>query len=1004
MATSVGEIGLDLVVNQQQFNRQMQGITSLAKKAGLALAAAFSVKKIADFGKECIELGSDLAEVQNVVDVTFPNMTAKVDEFAKSAANSFGLSETMAKQFTGTFGSMAKAFGFSESEAYDMSTALTGLAGDVASFYNISQDEAYTKLKSVFSGETETLKDLGVVMNQNALDAYAMANGFGKTTSEMTEAEKVMLRFQFVSEQLSAAQGDFARTSGSWANQTRILKLQFDSLKASLGQGFINLFTPILKGINTLLGKLATLANAFKSFTELITGNKSGSTSQVSSMGDAATAASTGMDDASASADNMADSTKAVGNAAKKAAKEMRSLMGFDKIQRLDSNDTSSDSSSSTPSSSGSSGTGGLGSAVDFGNLASGETVVDKVDSKFQGLIERCKELAALFKKGFRIGFGDSQKKINSMNKSIRSIGKNLKGIFTDKSVVDAVNSLADSVAVALGKMAGSCTRIGLTIADNLLGGFSKYLERQKEYIKKRLVSIFDISKDIADLGGDFAVALADIFDVFSGDTAKGITADIIGIFSDGFMGALNAGLVFVRALQEMICTPVINNVEGIKNAIENTLAPIQTALDTIYQGMLDTFQKIADMYNEHVKPFVDSLTEGFSSILNKFLDGYNTYLAPVLDAFAQKFSTVWQTAIQPMLNSAIDLLGKVFDLLKVIWENVLQPFLEWFAANMLPVISPVIQAIGEGALGLLTVISQVIAGAISVLDKILDFLISVFSADWGKAWENLSEIVDTFKSAIDKIFRSIQDNILTPAANFYKGTFAPAWKMATASLGKAFTTFKNGVVTAWNSIKEKFNGILDFVKGTFADKWKTAWESIKETFGNIFSGLVNLLKSPLNAVISKLNSFINSINNTLAKIESAFSFSYDFTNPITGTRHSGHYGLSLPSIPNIPALAQGGWVEKNTPQLAMIGDNRHQGEVVAPEDKLREIAAEAVKAAGSSGISRDEFERIVNSAVMRIISALSDMGFYLDSRQLAKANRAAQDVIDMRYNAVSVG
>lgn len=161
MAVSAGEIGLDLVINKKQYDKQLKGITNMAKKAGAALAAAFTVKKIVDFGKECIDLGSDLAEVQNVVDVTFPHMTAQVDKFAQSAATSFGLSETMAKKFTGTFGAMAKTFGFSESAAYEMSTTLTGLAGDVASFYNITQDEAYTKLKSVFTGETESLKDLG---------------------------------------------------------------------------------------------------------------------------------------------------------------------------------------------------------------------------------------------------------------------------------------------------------------------------------------------------------------------------------------------------------------------------------------------------------------------------------------------------------------------------------------------------------------------------------------------------------------------------------------------------------------------------------------------------------------------------------------------------------------------------------------------------------------------------------------------------------------------------
>ena len=125
-ADSVGQIGLDLVLNKNGFDKQMAGIQNLAKKAGKTLAAAFTVKKIVDFGKECIELGSDLAEVQNVVDVVFPHMNKQIDEFVKNAAAQFGLSETMAKKFTGTFGAMSKAFGFGEKQAYDMSTTLTG--------------------------------------------------------------------------------------------------------------------------------------------------------------------------------------------------------------------------------------------------------------------------------------------------------------------------------------------------------------------------------------------------------------------------------------------------------------------------------------------------------------------------------------------------------------------------------------------------------------------------------------------------------------------------------------------------------------------------------------------------------------------------------------------------------------------------------------------------------------------------------------------------------------
>lgn len=356
--TSVGEIGLDLVLNSKEFEGMLPGITKLAGKAGAMLAAAFSVKEIVAFGKECVNLGSDLQEVQNVVDVTFTSMSKKVDEFAQSAAGSFGLSETMAKRFTGTFGSMAKAFGFSEQQAYDMGTALTGLAGDIASFYNITQDQAYTKLKSVFTGETESLKDLGVVMTQTALDSYALANGFNKTTAAMSEAEKVALRYQFVQDQLSAASGDFERTSGGWANQVRIMNLQLDSIKAKLGQGLIAALTPAIKVINTLLEKLSVLAGTFQAMMEGFFGKEdSGSGGAVDAAASIAT--STGQ-----TADNL--------------EKASRFLAGFDKIQKISEQSTATN-------------TGNIGS-FDFG-LTNSEQLSETVDKSIGKITETLEKL-----------------------------------------------------------------------------------------------------------------------------------------------------------------------------------------------------------------------------------------------------------------------------------------------------------------------------------------------------------------------------------------------------------------------------------------------------------------------------------------------------------------------------------------------------------------------------------------------------------------------------------
>ena len=997
-ATSIGQIGLDLVVNKNQFESQMAGITGLAKKTGAALTAAFGIKKLVDFGKQCLELGSDLAEVQNVVDVTFPHMTSEVDKFAKSAAQSFGLSETMAKQYTGTFGAMAKAFGFSEKQAYDMGTTLTGLAGDVASFYNLSQDEAYTKLKSVFTGETESLKDLGVVMTQTALDSYAMANGFGKTTSAMTEAEKVALRYQFVQDQLSAAQGDFARTSDSWANQCRILSLQTQSIMATIGQGLINLFTPVIKVINIAIGKLATLADAFKAFTELITGNKAsdGGGNGVSEIADSAADADDSLNNASDAASNLTNNTNKAGKAAQNAAKKMKSLMGFDKINKLDKPTTS------TSGTTGKTGTGKTG-AVDYGSLADGDTVLDKTDEKLSALQKRCQELAKLFKKGFEIGFGDSQKKIDSINKSVRNIGKNLKEIFTDTAVVNAANRCANNIALAFGKITGSTARIGLTLADNLVGGVDKYLAKSKGYIKKRIVSLFDATGEIAKLSGDFSVALADIFDVFSGDDAKAITADIIQVFADGFLGAADLAVKFKRDFVSLFTVPVIQNTDKISETLENMLGRWRVTFDALSQSFTDTFDKINSVYDRYFKPFVDSITQGISDILGTFLDAYNTYLSPYLDYISDKFSSVWKEHVQPALDGILELLGKVFENLKALWETALVPCIEWIVNNVMPVLGPIIGGLGELILDLLAVAGDVIKGITDILSGFIDFCTGVFTNDFSKCWQGIEEILQGFKTIATSIFDFAKKYIFQPFIDYVKGIFRTDWSQSFGLLGTVLNTFLESVKRIWGDAKTIFNGIINFIKGTFHGNWKQAWSGIKDIFKGIFDSLVTLAKTPLNAVIDIINNLMHKLNSGLSAIENAFSFSYDFTNPITGTRHYGHYGMSLPRVPTIPHLANGGYVKPNTPQLAMIGDNLHQGEVVAPEDKLKKMAIEAALAAGGTGVSKAELESIINRAVMRIVAALTDMGFYLDSTQIAKATQEAKAAMDIRYNSVEV-
>ena len=260
------------VNTMQQVTRATGGFDNAAGKLISTLAKLVSVGAIVKFGKQCIEAASDLQEVANVMNVTFGDSADLVDRWAKTQAASFGLSETAAKRYLGTFGTMASQFGFTADQAANMSIALTGLAGDVASFYNMEDSAAAKKLESIFTGETETLKALGVVMTETNLNAYAMEKGLSKTVKQMSENEKVGLRYNFVMDKLSHAQGDFARTSDGWANSVRKLRLNVENLKIQVGNELLPVaaqgLAVVNKGLQVLSPVIVNIAKTVRYYGE----------------------------------------------------------------------------------------------------------------------------------------------------------------------------------------------------------------------------------------------------------------------------------------------------------------------------------------------------------------------------------------------------------------------------------------------------------------------------------------------------------------------------------------------------------------------------------------------------------------------------------------------------------------------------------------------------------------------------------------------------------------
>ena len=311
--------------SQRKLSSGFGGIASKLTKLVIGVNAA---KGAFNGLKSAMDYSSNLTEVQNVVDVGFGKYKSKIEDLAKTSIQDYGMSELTAKQIAGRFQAMGTAVGFSQKKMSGMSVELTKLSADMASFYNEDQEKVAKSLQSVFTGTTMPLRKYGIDLTQATLQEWAHKQGIDANIKSMSQAEKTMLRYQYVIAQTGAAQGDFARTSNTWANQTRMLKQNFQQLGSTIGQIAINAFKPFVKAMNSTLIQLDKFAKSARDALGKIFGweyEEGGGVTQTYK---------DDMEDAADGANDTADATKK----ATKAQKEFnKQLQGFDRLNNLTS-------------------------------------------------------------------------------------------------------------------------------------------------------------------------------------------------------------------------------------------------------------------------------------------------------------------------------------------------------------------------------------------------------------------------------------------------------------------------------------------------------------------------------------------------------------------------------------------------------------------------------------------------------------------------------------------
>lgn len=238
-------------------NKSTDAFSRLAKAIGLVMIA----RKALDTIKTGIDYASDLAEVQNVVDVTFGSATEAINSWSKECLAAYGMNEVSAKRYAGTIGAMLKSSGLAGDAIVDMSKDMVGLAGDMTSFYNLDLETAFEKIRSGISGETEPLKQLGINMSVANLEAYALSQGITTAYNEMSQAEQVMLRYNYLMSTTADAQGDFARTQDSYANQTRLLSESWLEFTGVMAEQLLPVLTTIVSWLNNIVAFLTENAD-----------------------------------------------------------------------------------------------------------------------------------------------------------------------------------------------------------------------------------------------------------------------------------------------------------------------------------------------------------------------------------------------------------------------------------------------------------------------------------------------------------------------------------------------------------------------------------------------------------------------------------------------------------------------------------------------------------------------------------------------------------------------
>ena len=806
-----------------------KGVNSLSLSLGnlLKTAVGFNIGYgLLNFGKSMFQLGSDVTEVENVVDVAFGGMAQSAYDFAKTAQEQFGLSELSALRYSGILMSMFNASGIAQRDAAEMSTTLTGLAGDLASFYNIDQDDAFTKLRSALAGEVEPMRALGVDMTVASMQAYALSQGITESWQSMSQAEKVMLRYNYLMSVTSAQQNDFQRTQASFANQTRLLTLNLQQLAATLGQGLIAAVLPAVTALNKLFAVLQKAAVAVRNFFYVLTGYKGGGSSGIvndlAGVGDAAS----GLEDLGSSGSDAADG---LGDAAKAAEELKNATLGIDELNIISPNEpTSTGSSGGSGGGGGAGGVGGTDLGLDDGLLDLGGKEPEEYVSPWAEAIRKAflaedwEELGSVIAEGLNRGL---QKVYDVLNWD--NVGPKITAFTT--AFTQTFNSFAENFDFdLLGRTIGAGINTVVNTLNQLIDGI-----------------------DWVNLGNRFAVG-------FNGLVDEVDWFELGRLIGNKFMIAWDTLLGFVTTLDwGEVGRSLADGFNGIFSEI--SLGDIGTTIGTIVAGIIEMFREF--FANAEWGEVADQIKEGLANALSAASDGGKNdgilagllgigalgglakIAQPIISAISTISGLLGKSGLTNAAGDAASALGGSSGLGGII--SKIAPKLSGLAGPIGIAVAAIV-AIGTGIKDLWDTSESFRSGIGEIWGNICqaftDAKIQIWDDTLLPLWENIQGFFDAIGGLFDTLYsmyessgaKGIFEDIVLFFADLGGGIVGTTLDI----LSDFFSAFY-GLISAGIGI---VTGFIEIIDGALSGDWSKIWEGAKDIVDGVVSGIKSLL------------------------------------------------------------------------------------------------------------------------------------------------------------------